>query len=80
MMNKKKIIAFAREPGGADTIAPVVKQLIQRDDVEVELFSKDYAGARFTAAGLDFVDIGWGEQCKLERKVREIVLAQQPDG
>lgn len=80
MMNKKKIIAFAREPGGADTIAPVVKQLIQRDDVEVELFSKDYAGARFTAAGLDFVDIGWGEQCKLERKVRELVLAQQPDG
>ena len=79
-MNKKKIIAFAREPGGADTIAPVVKQLIQRDDVEVELFSKDYAGARFTAAGLDFVDIGWGEQCKLERKVRELVLAQQPDG
>jgi hypothetical protein len=79
-MNKKKIIAFAREPGGADTIAPVVKQLLQRDDVEVELFSKDYAGARFIAAGLDFVDVDWGEQCKLERKVREIVLAQQPDG
>jgi len=79
-MNKKKIIAFAREPGGADTIAPVVKQLLQRDDVEVELFSKDYAGARFTAAGLDFVDVDRCEQCKLERKVREIVLAQQPDG
>jgi hypothetical protein len=48
------VLAFAREPGGADAIAPVVQRIRQRGRAQVVLLAKDFAVERFRAAGLEF--------------------------
>jgi hypothetical protein len=79
MGDKKKVLAFAREPGGADTIAPVIGQLRKRDRVEAILLAKEYAGARFAAAGLDYREVAWADESSLRQQVAEIVQVERPD-
>ena len=79
MGNKKKVLAFAREPGGADTIAPVIGQLRKQGKVEAVLLAKEYAGARFAAAGLDYQEVEWADESGLRQQVAEIVEAERPD-
>ena len=50
----KRLAAFAREPGGADAIAPVVRSLAERGDVQLLLFAKEFATERFDAGGLRY--------------------------
>ena len=45
MSDRKKVLAFAREPGGADTIAPVIGQLLEGGKVDVVVLAKEYARA-----------------------------------
>lgn len=78
MAAKKKILAFAREPGGADTIAPVVGRLRRQDKVEVVLLAKEYAVARFAAVGLESQTVEWSAGEGLEKQVAEILVAQRP--
>ncbi|MDP6702285.1 MAG: hypothetical protein QGH25_21705, partial [Candidatus Latescibacteria bacterium] len=79
MVHKKKILAFAREPGGADTIAPVVARLRREDRVEIDLLAKDFAAARFAAAGLDFEEVPWKAEPALEKQVETILSERCPD-
>jgi hypothetical protein len=53
----KRVLAFAREPGGADAIAPVVGLLRRQGRVQVTLVAKDFAAERFRAAGLDHLAV-----------------------
>jgi len=53
----KKIMLVARDPGGANTIIPLVTALQERN-YEVCLYGKDAALSRFIQFGLNGVDIG----------------------
>ena len=79
MAVQKRILAFAREPGGAETIAPVVAKLRNRGQVEVELLAKDYSAARFAAVGLDYVDTEWADGEGLGPQVEAIIAERSPD-
>ena len=79
MATKKRILAFAREPGGADTIAPVVAKLRSHGQVEVELLAKDFSAARFAAVGLDYVNVEWADGKGLGSQVEAIVTDRRPD-
>jgi len=79
MSAKKKVLAFAREPGGADTIAPVIGRLLEDGKVDVVVLAKEYARARFAAAELPYEEMVWEDEPELEKQVGKIVVAQRPD-
>ncbi|MGY8825884.1 MAG: hypothetical protein ACKVJG_18445, partial [Candidatus Latescibacterota bacterium] len=79
MKAKKKVLAFAREPGGADTIAPVIGQLIAGGKVDVVVLAKEYARARFAAAGLPYEETTWGDEPELGKQVGGIIAKLRPD-
>lgn len=52
----RKILLFSRDPGGANSIIPLVEPLVKRK-YQILLYGKDIACAKYSAAGLDFQDI-----------------------
>jgi hypothetical protein len=52
----KKALLFSRDPGGANTIIPLIGPLLERG-YAVSLYGKDVALRKYEAAGLDCVDI-----------------------
>jgi hypothetical protein len=53
--NLKKVVCFAREAGGAEAIAPVIKKL--KRDYTVLLYARDYAKQVFIRHDLPFIEI-----------------------
>jgi len=62
----KKILLFSRDPGGANTLIPLVKKLEKK--YEVRLYGKDMALKRYNYFNLEGLDI--------ENRVKEINLAE----
>jgi hypothetical protein len=52
----KKILLFSRDPGGANTIIPLIDPLLEKG-YAVTLFGKDVALRKYETAGLEGVDI-----------------------
>ena len=52
----KKVLLFSRDPGGANTIIPLIKPL-QLKGYEVKLYGKDFALKRYKFFGFDGVDL-----------------------
>lgn len=55
-MNPPKILLFSRDPGGANTLIPLVELLIKRG-YKIKLFGKDFALKRYELFGLTGTDI-----------------------
>jgi hypothetical protein len=79
MSDRKKVLAFAREPGGADTIAPVIGQLLEGGKVDVVVLAKEYARARFAVAGLSYEEVVWADEPTLGEQVGGILADLKPD-
>ncbi len=56
-MNRKKILFFSCEPGGAEVILPVIKLLQENSRYEVMVAGYGYAAERFRKKGLPFTQI-----------------------
>lgn len=56
MKTAKKILLFSRDPGGANTIIPLVEPLKEKG-YEVLVFGKDAALKRYETAGIKAIDI-----------------------
>lgn len=52
----KKILLFSRDPGGSNTIIPLVEPL-QKRGYEVRLFGKDFALEKYKSSGISGLDI-----------------------
>lgn len=74
----KRVLAFAREPGGADAIAPVVRRLRQHGRVQVSLVAKDFAAERFRLAGLDHQCIPRVDRAQTEDQVNRLLDQARP--
>ena len=55
-MKNKTILLFSRDPGGANTVVPLVPALREKG-YSVKLFGKDMALKKYSNAGLEGVDI-----------------------
>ncbi len=53
---QKKVLLFSRDPGGANTIIPLVRPL-RLKGYEVKLYGKDFALKRYKLFGLDGIDL-----------------------
>lgn len=75
---KKKILLFSRDPGGANTVIPLVGALNGRG-YEVRLFGKDIALERYSMAGLNGMGItGFVNEIN-QGAIEDLLLSENPD-
>ena len=72
-----RILAFAREAGGAAAIAPVLHELVAREPVLI--LAKDYAQSVFRAEGLPAVSFETFEPAAVEALSARYLAARWPD-
>jgi len=76
MMNKK-ILLFSRDPGGANTIMPLIKPL-EENGYEIRLFGKDHALDKYTKAGISGLNImDFVKNIELE-SMEEFLMNERP--
>lgn len=74
----KKILLFSRDPGGANTVIPLVGALNGRG-YEVRLFGKDIALERYSMAGLEGKDIIGFVKNINQDAIEDLLLSENPD-
>lgn len=74
----KKILLFSRDPGGANTVIPLVAALRERG-YEVRLFGKDIALEKYSKAGLDGIDIAGFVREITQGAIKDFLLSEHPD-
>ena len=75
---KYKVLAFARESGGAQAIAPVIKEL-ERKGSSVIVFAKDVAEKVFCDHGFRPLYLEGGESCFIEHALLNNWEGEGPD-
>lgn len=73
-----RVLAFSRDPGGANTVIPLVKPLRERG-YDVRLFGKDMALAKYRLEGLDGVDVLTELSAIKPDTVRHFIRSVSPD-
>ncbi len=74
----KKVLLFSHDPGGANSVAPLFKPLINKG-YEVELYGKSYALLRYTRLGLSGMDIDEEIPLVDERSIERFLKSKKAD-
>lgn len=74
----KKVILFSRDPGGANTVAPLYKKLMDKG-YDVILYGKDTALNKYNQYGISGIDINDKLNCISQSEVNEFLLEESPD-
>ncbi|MBP2033804.1 hypothetical protein J2Z42_002511 [Clostridium algifaecis] len=74
----KKVMLFSRDPGGANTVAPLYKKLINKG-YDVILYGKDAALNKYNQYGLHGGDINTKLHCISQDEVYKFLLQESPD-
>lgn len=74
----KKILLFSRDPGGANTVIPLVAALRERG-YEVRLFGKEIALEKYSKAGLDGIDITGFVSEITQGAIKDFLLSERPE-
>ncbi|MFA6963154.1 MAG: hypothetical protein WC227_00340 [Patescibacteria group bacterium] len=74
----KKILLFARDPGGANTVIPLFEPLKQRG-YKVVVFGKDVAMTRFNQNGIHALPIAEEIKEISPKEIKGFLLIQKPD-
>lgn len=77
-MKHKKILLFSRDPGGANTVIPLVVALRKKGN-EVRLFGKDMALEKYSKAGLEGFDITGLVSEINQGAIENFLLSEKPD-
>lgn len=78
MKNRKKILLFSNDPGGANTIIPLITPL-KGKGFDVRLFGKNSANGRYAKAGLMALDINEYIYDIKPDAVIEFLVKERPD-
>ncbi|WP_196008110.1 UDP-N-acetylglucosamine 2-epimerase [Clostridium tyrobutyricum] len=73
----KKIMLFSRDPGGANTIAPLYKKLMNKG-YDVILYGKDAALNKYNQYGLYGMDINTKLSCISQDQVNKFLFQESP--
>ncbi|MDE6312065.1 MAG: hypothetical protein K2M46_00285 [Lachnospiraceae bacterium] len=73
----KKLLLFARDPGGANVIQSLLPHLTK--EYKIQLYGKDVALERFCGAGLPVKDIAGEVSELLPSQLKEFLQKEQPD-
>lgn len=73
-----KVLLLSRDPGGANTVIPLVRELQMRGYKTV-LLGKDSAVKRYRDEGLEYVNIGEKVNKEGARAIKELLEANNPD-
>ena len=74
----KKILLFSRDPGGANTIIPLVRPL-KENGYEIRLFGKDHALDKYSNAGISGLNImDFVKNIEL-KSIEEFLVDERPD-
>lgn len=74
----KKILLFSRDPGGANTVAPLYKKLMDKG-YEVMLYGKDIALSKYNQYELTGMDINDKLECISQEEIHKFLLKESPD-
>ena len=74
----KKIMLFSRDPGGANTVAPLYKELMKKGYV-VDLYGKDAALNRYNQYGLKGIDITSKLNNISQEEIHRFLSKESPD-
>lgn len=74
----KKVLLFSRDPGGANTITPLVRPLKEKG-YEIRLFGKDIANEKYSNAGLSSLNIGDFVKTIDSKSIEEFLINEKPD-
>lgn len=74
----KKVLLFSRDPGGANTVAPLYKSLIEKG-YDVKLYGKDAALNKYSEYGLKGVDINSRLNTISQDEIHKFLLQETPD-
>ncbi|NFN86294.1 hypothetical protein FDF31_02470 [Clostridium sporogenes] len=74
----KNILLFSRDPGGANTIAPLYEKLKKRG-YSVKLYGKDIALSKYNQYGLKGINIREKLRCISQEEVYKFLLKESPD-
>lgn len=77
-MIHKKILLLSRDPGGANTIIPLVRPL-QEKGYETRLFGKDVALEKYLKSGLSGINIMNYVKNIDSESIREFLIKERPD-
>lgn len=78
LMKHKKILLFSRDPGGANTVIPLVLALRKKGN-EVRLLGKDMALEKYSKAGLEGIDIAGLVSEISQGAIKDFLLSEKPD-
>lgn len=74
----KKVLIFSRDPGGANTVAPLYKKLIEKG-YTVKLFGKDEALNRYNKYNLTGIDISAIVHNTDQNNIYKFLKSESPD-
>jgi len=74
----RKILLFSRDPGGANTVAPLYKKIIEKG-YDVKLYGKDVALDKYNQYGLNGMDINIRLGSISQHEVNKFLLQEAPD-
>ncbi|MCB2297186.1 glycosyltransferase family protein [Clostridium tagluense] len=74
----KKIMLFSRDPGGANTVAPLYGKL-KAKGYDVKLFGKDSALNKYRQYGLDGIDIEGVVKVISQEEINNFLISEKPD-
>lgn len=74
----KKVLLFSRDPGGANTVAPLYKELIKKG-YNVNLYGKDVALNKYHQYGLNGIDINNVLSNVSQKEIQKFLKLEIPD-
>lgn len=74
----KKVLLFSRDPGGANTVAPLYKRLVEKG-YDVKLYGKDVALNKYNQYSLKGIDITSRLNSISQDEIRKLLLKEAPD-
>lgn len=74
----KKVMLFSRDPGGANTVAPLYKKLVEKG-YDVILFGKDVALEKYSQYGLKGININNKLSSISQKELHKLLLEEAPD-
>lgn len=74
----KKVLLFSRDPGGANTVAPLYKQLIKKGYC-VKLYGKDVALNKYNEYGFNGMDINTRLKNISQNEIYKFLAQEAPD-
>lgn len=74
----KKILLFSRDPGGANTVAPLYYKL-KNKDYDVEIFGKDFALDKYKQYNINGIDIGTRIKDISQSSIEQFLIEEKPD-